>query len=339
MRKLRYGLIFLLLGLVVLLLILLNIGAGTVSVSPSEIIRVLEGEGTSLTHKIVVEMRTPRALGAALIGAALGLSGYLLQTFFQNPIAGPFILGISSGARLAVAAVMIITLRQLPRLNSLTLVVAAFVGALLAMLIVLALASFVSQMSILIVCGVMIGYICSAITELLITFADDQNIVKLHNWGRGSFASLTWDNVIVLAEIVLPCAVLTMLLAKSMAAYALGEAYALNLGLRLRLFRLSLILLASLLAAAVAAFAGPISFVGIAVPHLVKQLFRTSRPLVIIPGVMLGGAIFCLFCDLPARLLFAPTELGISTVTAVFGAPIVLYIMLSRRRRKGEYHV
>lgn len=186
----------------------------------------------------------------------------------------------------------------------------------------------------LIVCGVMVSYISSAITEYMVTFADDANIVKLHNWGRGSFSALSWDNVAVLAEIIIPCSILALFLSKSIAAYALGEAYAQNLGVNLRAFRLALILLASLLAAAVAAFAGPISFVGIAVPHLAKGLFKTTKPLIIMPAVLLGGAIFCLFCDLPARLLFPPLELSISTVTAIFGAPIVLYIMLHRRRQK-----
>ena len=179
----------------------------------------------------------------------------------------------------------------------------------------------------------MIVYICSAITDFVVTFADDSNIVNLHNWSLGSFSGLSWENVAVMAAVVGVALILTFLLSKPIGAYQMGEVYAQNMGVNIRAFRVVLILLSSVLSACVTAFAGPISFVGIAVPHLVKSLFRTAKPIVIIPACFLGGAVFCLFCDLIARTVFAPTELSISSVTAVFGAPVVIYMMVSRRTK------
>ena len=220
-------------------------------------------------------------------------------------------------------------------LGSAALIVAAFVGSMISMGFILMISGQVKKMSLLVISGIMIGYICSAITDLVVTFADDSNIVNLHNWSMGSFSGMNWSNVRTMAIVVFVCLALTFLLSKPMGAYQLGEVYAQNLGVNVRLFRVQLILLSSTLSACVTAFAGPISFVGIAVPHLVKSLFRTAKPLIVIPGCFLGGAVFCLFCDLLARTAFAPTELSISSVTAIFGAPIVIWMMLHRSTRKG----
>ena len=184
-----------------------------------------------------------------------------------------------------------------------------------------------------VVCGIMIGYICSAITDFCVTFASDSNIVNLHNWSLGSFSGMSWGNVKVMAIVVLLTMVIVFFMSKPIGAYQLGEVYAQNMGVNIKLFRIGLILLSSILSACVTAFAGPISFVGIAVPHIVKSLLKTARPLLVIPACFLGGAVFCLFCDLIARTVFAPTELSISSVTAVFGAPVVIYIMIRRQKR------
>ena len=198
---------------------------------------------------------------------------------------------------------------------------------------VLLVARKVRSMSILIICGIMIGYICSALTDFAVTFADDANIVNLHNWSMGSFSGITWSNVRVMAVTVGVALVWAFLLSKPMGAFQLGEGYALSVGVNVRRFRVELILLSSVLSACVTAFAGPISFVGIAVPHLIRSLFGSAKPILIIPGCFLGGGVFCLFCDLIARTVFAPTELSISSVTAVFGAPVVIYIMIRRQQR------
>ena len=208
------------------------------------------------------------------------------------------------------------------------MILAAFAGAMISMGFVLLIAGRVKKMSMLVICGVMIGYICSAATDFAVTFADDANIVNLHNWSMGSFSGMSWENIRVMAAVITVSLVLVFLMAKPISAYQMGEVYAQNMGVDIRRFRLALVLLSSILSACVTAFAGPVSFVGIAVPHLAKSLFKTAKPILMIPGCFLGGAVFCLFCDLIARTAFAPTEVSISSVTAVFGAPVVIYMMV-----------
>ena len=233
---------------------------------------------------------------------------------------------------LVVALVMIYLLGKSMVATSGIMIIAAFAGSMISMGFVLAVAKKIRQMSMLVICGIMIGYICSAVTDFVVTFADDSNIVNLHNWSLGSFSGTSWDNVKVMTIVVVPVLIITFLMSKPIGAYQLGEGYAQNMGVNIKVFRVALILLSSILSACVTAFAGPISFVGIAVPHLVKSLLKTSKPILVIPACFLGGAVFCLFCDLIARTVFAPTELSISSVTAVFGAPIVIYIMIHRKR-------
>ena len=326
-------------ALLLLLLIVLgaaNLLAGSVKVAPREALEVLlvRGEVESAA-RVVWTLRLPRLLAAVFLGGALAVSGFLLQTFFANPIAGPFVLGISSGAKLTVALTLIAALARGRTLGSAALIGAAFCGSMLAMGLILLLSARVRRMSLLVVCGVMIGYICSAITEFVVAFADDANIVNLHNWSMGSFSGIRWANLRVIVWVTLAGILLSFLLSKPMGAWQLGEAYAQNLGVNLRRFRLELILLSSVLSACVTAFAGPISFVGVAAPHLMKSLFKTAKPIVMIPACFLGGAVFCLGCDLIARTLFQPTELSISAVTAVFGAPVVIWMLV---RRKAGAH-
>ena len=320
-------------GLLVALLLLIvwNVNAGSVHVTPGEILSILWGKGGD-GAVIVRGIRLPRIFAAALLGGALALSGFLLQTFFANPIAGPFILGISSGAKLILSLTLIVFLSRGVAVGSLALIVASFCGAMLSMGFVLLISSKVKRMSLLIISGVMIGYICSAVTDFVITFADDANIINLHHWSLGSFSGITWGNVGVIAAVILPALVVAFLLSKPIGAYQLGEVYAQNMGVNIRLFRAVLILLSSVLSAAVTAFTGPISFVGVAVPHIVRTVFKTAKPLIMIPACFLGGAVFCLLCDLIARTAFAPTELSISSVTALFGAPVVILVMLRRQK-------
>lgn len=332
-RRSRYTAVFLILFAALLFITVLNINTGTTSISVSRILEILLRKGEEGTeYNIIWKIRMPRLLMAAILGGALSLSGFLLQTFFRNPIAGPFMLGISSGAKLVVALVMIYFIGHFSTVSSYTLVVAAFAGSLLCVGFILIISRRVNHMAILLVAGIMIGYICSAATDFVITFAEDSDIVNLHDWSQGSFSGMSWSNVQTAAIIVGITCVCTFFLAKPIGAYQLGEAYARSMGVNVKVFRVMLILLSSVLSACVTAFAGPISFVGIAVPHLVKQGLNTSRPLVVIPGTFLGGAVFCMMCDLIARTAFAPLELNISTVTSVFGAPIVIWMMLKRQK-------
>lgn len=333
-RQVRIAGAFLLLIMLLLLSLIWSICSGSVSVPIMEFLQELrEPKLRGMAWTIIWEIRLPRALAALILGGALALSGYLLQTFFHNPIAGPFVLGISSGSKLLVALVMVGFLEWNITINSGMLVAAAFAGALLSMLFVLLVARKMEQMAMLIVGGVMIGYICSAITDFVVTFASDADIVNLHNWSRGSFSGMTWENVAVMAGVTFVSAAAVFLLSKPIGAYQMGETYAKSMGVSVAQLRFFMVILSSILSGCVAAFAGPVSFVGIAVPHLIRWLFADTRPLVLIPGCFLGGSVFCLFSDWLARTVFAPTELSISTVTAVFGAPVVIFVMMRKHRK------
>jgi len=265
-----------------------------VQIPLSDIWRQFRGEQDELYAAILFQIRIPRTFAAILLGGALALSGYLLQTFFHNPIAGPFVLGISSGAKLFVAVVMIVFLRYSRTLSSVDLIVAAFAGSMLSMFCVLLMSPRVQNMSFLV----------------------------------------TWENVKTIVFVVAVTGILTFFLSKPMEAYQLGETYAKNMGVNIKMFRVLLVILSSILSAVVTAFAGPVSFVGIAVPQMVKRLFRTAKPIIMIPACFLGGAVFCMFCDLLARMVFAPTEMSISTVTAIFGAPVMIAVMLKQRQER-----
>ena len=336
MKRKRCVAAFAVLIVLTLFFFLLNICIGSVGIPFTEFPKlIIEGEKGDATYReILMEIRMPRAFGTVILGGALALSGYLLQTFFHNPIASPFTLGISSGAKLIVALTMVVSLGYAVQLSSWMLIMAAFAGSMLCMGFVLLTARVIDQMSMLIVRGVMMGYICSAVTDFIVTFADDANIVNLHNWSQGSFSGISWENVAVMAVVVLTTSLGVFLLSKQISAYEMGEAYAKNMGLNVPVFRMMLVLLSSILSASVTAFAGPVSFVGIAVPHLVKSFFRTARPILMIPACFLGGGVFCLFCDLLARTIFAPVELSISTVTAIWGAPVVIYIMIHQKKER-----
>ena len=331
--KIRYIASFLMLTAFLLVLIFWNINSGSVSMTVREVFQILfQKGGDETTRNIVWSIRLPRILAALILGGALSVSGFLLQTFFNNPIAGPFVLGISSGAKLTVALTMIFLLGKGMTAGSGLMIVYAFAGSLISMGFVLLVSRKVKNMSMLVISGVMIGYICSAVTDFVVTFAEDSDIVNLHGWSQGSFSGMNWSNVKVAAVVIGVTILITFFMSKPIGAYQLGEAYAQSMGVNIRFFRIMLILTSSVLSACVTAFAGPISFVGIAVPYLVKRSLGTSRPLIVIPATFLGGGVFCMMCDLIARMAFAPLELNISTVTSIFGAPVVIFMMLHRKK-------
>ncbi len=334
-RRSRYAAVFVIMLSAFLAMIMININTGTVDISAAEIGRIIFAGGKEGTeYRIIWLIRMPRVLMAAILGGALSLSGFLLQTFFHNPVAGPYILGISSGAKMTVALVMIFPLGRIggniSGMSSFALVAAAFAGSLISVGFVLLVSKRLQSMSSLLVAGIMISYICSAVTDFIVTFAEDSDIVNLRGWSMGSFSGMSWGNVKVGALIIGAAFLLTFLLSKPIGAYQMGEAYARSMGVDIRMFRVILIVLSSVFSACVTAFAGPISFVGIAVPQLVKLALQTSKPLIVIPASFLGGAVFCMFCDLTARMAFAPLELNISTVTSVFGAPVVIWMLIRR---------
>lgn len=331
MIKKRTTVMFIILTAVMILTLFMNLFTGSTDISFSDFMAALSGKENSASD-ILLKIRVPRVLAALLLGGALALSGYLLQTFFHNPIAGPFVLGVSSGAKLIVAVTMIFSAGIFGSLSSAAMIISAFIGSMISLGFVLIVSRKVKQMSMLVVCGVMTGYICSAVTDFLVTFADDTNIVNLHDWSMGTFSGTSMENIKLIFLFVLVSFIGSFLLSKPISAYMLGESYAKNMGVDIKLLRAMLIVLSGILSAAVTAFAGPVSFVGIAVPHIIRVMFRTSKPIVMIPACFMGGSIFCMLCDMIARTVFAPTELSISTVTAIFGAPVVIIIMLNRKR-------
>ena len=310
---------------------------GSVEVSVRELVLcMLNKRRSELAVRVIRDIRLPRALAGFFLGGALALAGYLMQTFFHNPLAGPFVLGISSGAKMLVALTLVFGLGRGLRISSWSLVLASFMGALMTMWIVMMFAGRVREMSTLIICGVMIGYICSAVTDLIVTFANDADIVNLHNWSRGSFSGIGWQQIRVLVPVVLVSALGVFYLSKPIGAYLCGQEYAASVGVNVKSLRFWFVILSCFLSGAVVAFAGPVSFVGIAVPFLIRWLMRSERPIWVIPGCFLGGGLVCLICDLVARCAFAPIELSISTVTAFFGAPVVLVMLTAKKGGRGR---
>ena len=333
MNKARCAAVLGLTGILLIVIVYVNMLTGSVRLSSEEVFGILAGRDVDeMSRNIVMAIRLPRVLAAVILGGGLALAGYLLQTFFNNPIVGPFVLGISAGAKLTVALTLIFFISRGYKMGSMALVLAAFVGAMISMGFVLLISVRVRSMGILVVCGIMISYICSAITDLTVTFAADSDIVNLHNWALGSLSGMALDDVKVMAVLTAVCFIATCLLAKPIGVYRLGEAYAQSVGVNILLLRVLLILISGFLAACVTAFAGPISFVGIAVPHLVKNLTKTTAPVIMIPGCFLMGSLVTLFADGIARSIFAPTEVSISSVTAVLLVPVVIAVMLGRRR-------
>ena len=345
MNTARYCAVFISLAVLFVFSVIWNINSGSVDISVQEILRIIFRRGAIERGELLVDpsafniiwkIRLPRLLLASVLGGALSLSGFLLQTFFRNPIAGPFVLGISSGAKMFLALVTIAFSAWMPTVPVAVTVAAAFLGSMLSMMFALLFSGRIKNMSMLLVIGIMISYICSAVTDFLINFAKEADIVNLTHWSMGSFSAASWQDVKLSALIVLPALLFVFLLSKPISAYALGEGYAQSLGVNVKRFRVLLILLSSILSACVTAFAGPISFVGIAVPHICRILLKSSKPILMIPATFLCGSVFCMACDLVARTVFSPTELSVGTVTSAVGAPIVIWLMVSRRREQAE---
>ena len=356
--RMRFVFVISFLVLLLVLGLLINTNTGSVRISPAEVFQkifqsIRFGIGNLLTGgkyaaemdeivnggtqgQILFRIRLPRVLLAAVLGGALSLSGYLLQVFFRNPIAGPFVLGISSGAKMVVGITLIFLTNRLGSASSGALIAASFAGSLLITLFVLFFSQKVRNMSMLLVIGIMVGYICSAVTDFCITFANEHHVINLTGWSMGTFSGANWDHLRTSLWICIPGLIGAFLLSKPIGAYLLSENYAASMGVPVKTFRLLLLLVSSMLSACVTAIAGPISFVGIAVPHITRVLLRSAKPLYMIPAVFLCGAVFCIFCDLIARTLFAPVELMIGTVTSFFGAPVVIWLMIKNRTKGKE---
>lgn len=326
----RFSLVLGLFATGVCIFLLLNVVLGSVTIPLADTFKIIFGETGSDTayYTIIRDIRLPRALGALLGGAALAVSGLLLQVFFRNPIVGPFVLGISSGASFTVALALLGSyLLGVTVVSSMTLSSAAFIGALLVMGAVLMVATKVRDIITLLVIGLMMGYVASALSSFLVAFAQSENVHRFVIWTMGSFSGFRWDEVLVLSIVVILLLVASYLIAKPLNAFLLGEDYARSMGVNVRRFRYIVVFLSCALAAVVTAFAGPVAFIGLAVPHFARLSLGTSDNRILIPASILAGAMITSFCDLLARMLFAPVELPVSATTAIFGAPMVIFFL------------
>ena len=338
MRK--YTLLTVLIILIPILAII-NLGLGSVPIPASEVFRILFGEGSDseVWTNIVLMTRLPQTLTAIACGSGLAVAGLEMQTVFHNPLAGPSVLGISSAASLGVAFVVLLSgtigggfMTQFGFFGNTALTLAAIIGAMSVMAIIVYLSQRVRGNATLLIVGVMIGYIASAIIGVLKYFSSEEDIRAYVIWGLGSFARVTGGQVYVfvgLMSILLP---LSMLLAKPLNMLLLGEMYAVNLGLNIKRTRLLIISSAGILTAIVTAYCGPIMFLGLAVPHICRGLFRRSDHRILLPASLFCGADLALICNLIARLPGFEGALPINSVTALIGAPVALWVLLRRKK-------
>jgi iron complex transport system permease protein len=326
---------------------LLSLALGSVTIPFGDVVTILlGGEPERATWAaIVMKFRLPKALTATLAGAALSVSGLQMQTLFRNPLADPFVLGISSGASLGVALVVLsvgmsssaVLLSVTGLLSNAGLVAAASIGSGAVMGLVLLLARHVRHSVTLLIIGLMIGYMTSSLVSLLISFSIAERVQAYITWSFGSFGGVTWQRMQVLAPTVLMGVVVAFALAKPLNALLLGEDYAHSMGVRVRRVRLWIIASASLLAGGVTAFCGPIAFLGIAVPHFCRGLLHTSDHRVLLPAVTMLGATCALLADLAAQLPGSDTILPLNTIMSLIGAPVVVWILLRQSERKAAF--
>jgi iron complex transport system permease protein len=326
---------FWILGAAALAAGVLSLAIGSASYPASDIFRALLGLSPDEDLGFIVwRLRLPRAVATTMGGASLAASGLLLQVYFRNPIVEPFILGVSSGATLAVSLVMLTAAGlKLSAYTPFLITLAGCGGALLVMLLVVGLAARVRGAASLLVIGLMIGYLCSAATSIVTALAEREKVKAFVLWGLGSFAGLRWAEVLVMAALGGALVVSAMVLARPLNAFLLGEDYAATMGVPVRRFRIYILLSASSLAGLVTAMAGPVAFIGLAVPHMARLALGTADNRALLPASCLLGAAVTTICDLAARMWLTPVELPISSITAILGAPVVVALLLGRSRR------
>lgn len=327
----KFGFLFILL----LLCLVLNVSLGSVNIPFKEVFSALTGgEVERQTWQyIIIDYRLPKAITALWVGAGLALSGLLMQTLFRNPLAGPFVLGISSGASLGVAVVIMgssLLGGWLATKASITL--AATLGSFLVLLTVMSVAHKVRDTMALLIIGLMFGSITSAVVSVLSYFTNSEKLQQYIFWSFGSLGDLSWQQLSILSLICVLGIVLSIFMLKKLDALLLGEKYAKSLGVNIKATRYIIIIATSILAGGITAFAGPIAFVGLAVPHLAKQLFNTTLHYILIPGVLLCGSILMLLCDTIAQLPNTEYTLPINAITSIVGAPVVIWLLVRKRK-------
>ncbi|WP_405382559.1 FecCD family ABC transporter permease [Maribacter sp. LLG6340-A2] len=328
-------------GLLLILALCLgfNISLGSVAISITDTVGIILGlHPTETTDTYIIwNYRIPKAFTAILVGSGLALSGLLMQTLFRNPLAGPYVLGISSGASLGAAIVIMGAslfsgIMAFSTFNDIVLAIASSAGSFLVLLIVLIVAAKVKDTMALLIIGLMFGSITGALVSVLSYFTKAEKLQQYIFWQFGSLGNLTWTQLTILFICISMGIILSILSIKSLNAFLLGENYAKSLGIQIKKSRYILIMATGLLAGCITAFAGPIAFIGLAVPHITRQLFHTADHKILIPAVVLCGAILMLICDTIAQLPGSVSVLPINAITSIFGAPVVIWLLLRKKK-------
>ena len=337
-KRIIYGLlVIIILGIV---LFVMNLFIGSKSIPADEVIKVLLNESDSKPfNTIVLNLRLPQAITALLAGAALAVAGLLMQTLFRNPLADPSMLGISSGASLGVGMVILLTgaisgiaMSAFEWWSTIGVSLAAFIGAVLVLFVMLAFSARVKNITTLIIIGLMIAYLAGSITDILRFFSLKEDVHAFVIWGMGSFARVGTTKLTVFAISIIIGLFATFFLSKNLNILLLGEMYAENLGLNIRRNSVVIILVSGYLTAIVTAYCGPIAFVGLAIPHIARFLFRSSDHRLLIPATMLIGMDMTLFCNLIAGMPWFEMNLPINAVTAFIGAPVVISVIMKNKK-------
>jgi iron complex transport system permease protein len=334
----RKGQIIFLLFSIAILLFGLNLILGPVTIPISTLFNLIKGGSVDdLSHNIVFQIRFPQTLTAIFAGAGLATAGLLMQTLFRNPLAGPDVLGITSGAGLGVAVITMFTgawIVYMPQLGILSLILSAMTGAMFVLLTILLLSQRIKDNAMLLIIGLMMGYISSAIVGVLTVYSTAENLQSFTLWGLGTFSAVSWDRMNWFAGVTIAALVMALLLPKPLNMLLMGERYASNLGLRVERARVIVLFCAGLLTSVVTAFCGPIAFIGVATPHITRLAIGGSDHRILLPANMLIGASVALFCNLIARMPGVEGALPINAVTSLMGAPIVIWVVLTRNKRK-----
>ena len=333
-----YTIPLLILSLVLLVCFFVNISLGSISIPISDVWYSLLGHASKASWQhIILDYRLPKALTAIIVGSGLGISGLLMQTLFRNPMAGPFVLGITSGASLGVAIVTMgaslfggVAMGIL--ISDWSIVIAATLGSFLVLLSVLIVSSKVRDTMAILIIGLMFASITAAVINVLSYFSSAEELQQYIFWGFGSLGNLSWNELLILFVIYLSGLLLSLVSVKTLNTLLLGENYAKSLGLNIKRSRLIIIISTSLLAGTITAFTGPIAFIGLAIPHITRQVFNTANHKILLPAVFLFGAIVMLICDTIAQLPTSDKTLPINAITSLVGAPVVIWLLVRKRK-------
>ena len=325
--------------LIALLIIafLCDIFVGNAHISLHETWLALWGNsGDPIANEIILNYRLPKALTSILAGASLSVAGLLMQTLFRNPLAGPDVLGVSAGAGLGVALLTMLNGSFLypiiSTLGSMAQVIAAIAGAALTLLLILFVSSRINDSITILVLGMIFGYVASAAVTILQSFADPDSLKVFVTWTFGNMSNVTWNKMPIMGGILIIGMTFTFFLQKSLNSLLLGEHYASTIGLNIKLIRFELITLTAIMTGAITAFTGPIAFIGVVMPHFARVLFKTVNHRIILPATLISGSVLMLICDILSQIAVSNRTLPINAVTALFGAPMILWIVLKRKR-------